>query len=614
MPVFRQSFPAAPTSPAHRPSATARARLKPGIGCMFAVALGLIAATPLATAEVPAAGAPATATAPQWVPGRLLVQPRPGLSDEEFDKVLKGHGAKRVGQIPGIGVHIIQLPPTASEKAVAALLSKNPHIKFAEPDMILEPQGTANDPYFPSAWHLPKIGATTAWDSSTGSAITIAILDSGVDASHPDLAGKLVAGWNFYDNNSTTTDVYGHGTKVAGSAAAVTNNSLGVAAVAGGAKIMPIRVTDTSGMGYLSYMASGITWAADHGARVANLSFQAAGGYSTIQSAAQYMKNKGGLVTTAAGNTGTAQSFAYSDTNIVVSATDSSDNKASFSSYGNFVSVAAPGVSIYSTVKGGSYGAVSGTSFAAPVTAGVVALVMAANPSLSAGTVQNLLYSTAKDLGSAGKDTTYGYGRINAAAAVAAAKGGSGGGDTSAPTVAISAPTAGATVKGLVSVNVSASDNVGVARVDLVVNGTKLASDTSSPYGFSWDSTKVADGNATLVAYAYDAAGNYSSSTVTVKVANGSGGDTIAPVVSISNPLSGSKVSGNVSVQASATDNVGVSSLSLYIDGKLVAKAQGRNLSYTWKTQYVASGTHSLQVTATDAAGNTGSKVISVTK
>lgn len=141
----------------------------------------------------------------------------------------------------------MDLPSNASEQAVAALLAHNPHIKFAELDQRVAPGLATNDPYAGSEWHLAKIGAPAAWDSTQGSGVTIAILDSGVDGSHPDLAANMVAGWNVYDNNSNTADVYGHGTAVAGTAAAVSNNGTGVASVAGGAKIMPIRISDSTG-------------------------------------------------------------------------------------------------------------------------------------------------------------------------------------------------------------------------------------------------------------------------------------------------------------------------------------------------------------------------------
>lgn len=374
-------------------------------------------------------------------------------------------------------------------------------------------------------------------------------------------------------------------------------------------------------MGYLSHMASGITWAADRGAKVANLSFAGVGGFATVQSAAQYMKNKGGVVVTAAGNYGTVETFAASDSNIVVSATDSNDVKASWSSYGEFVDVAAPGTGIWTTTRGGGYSAVSGTSVASPVTAGVVALMMAANPAIGPADIEKLLFSTALDLGSAGFDTYYGRGRINAQAAVQAAASARAS-DTAAPTVSITNPAAGSTVSGLITVDVAASDNIGVSRVELLANGKLVASDNSAPFGFSWGTTTVADGSATLTAYAYDAAGNSASRAVQVTVANATSAapsptpseDSLAPVARISNPGQGALVSGNVSVLANATDNVGVKRLQLYINNKLVSSANGSSLNYRWNTSKIAKGTYTIVLDAFDAAGNKGSQAIQVVR
>jgi thermitase len=231
------------------------------------------------------------------------------------------------------------------------------------------------------------------------------------------------------------------------------------------------------------------------------------------------MKNKGGIVVVAAGNSGGAESILPSSSMIAVSATDSGDTKASFSSYGSYVDVAAPGVDIYTTKRGGSYQKAWGTSLASPITAGVVALMMAAKSSLAPGQIESLLFSTADDLGSPGVDAYYGNGRINARAAVQAAALASPA-DTQAPVATITSPTGG-TVKGLVSVNVNATDNVGVVKVNLLVNGSQIGSDTTQPFGFSWDSTRNADGEANLLAFAYDAAGNYTGSMpVTITVAN----------------------------------------------------------------------------------------------
>lgn len=555
----------------------------------------------------------------KWVPGRLLVLPRPGLPESEFAKILKPFGGTQVGKIDKIDIRVIQIQ-AGSEKAVEALLRANKHLKFVERDILLNPQLTPNDPNFGTAWHLPKIGAPTAWDSSQGSGIVIAILDTGVEATHPDLAGKLVPGWNVYYNTADTSDPVGHGTLVAGAAGAATNNSIGVAGVAPSARIMPIQVTGTAASASLNMLANGITWAADHGARVANLSFAAAGGYATVQTAAQYMKSKGGVVITAAGNSGTQQTFAASASTVVVSNTGSGDVIDTTSSYGQFVDLGAPGMAIWTTRLGGSYTTASGTSLASPVVAGVAALVMAANPSLGPDDVEKLLFSTAVDLGAVGFDIYYGNGRVNAAAAVKAALTAAPS-DSTAPTVSISSPAASSKVAGLVAIDVAASDNVAVSRVDLMLGSLKIASDTTGPYGFSWDSTTVADGNVTLTAYAYDTAGNYSSKAVTVSVANTTtgttpppGADTTLPVPKISNPLAGSKLGTSVTISGSATDNVGVTKLQLAIDGKLVATVSGASLSYSWNTRKVTSGTHTILLLATDAAGNTASTSISVSK
>jgi hypothetical protein len=583
--------------------------------------LNSVAAAALALAAAGAAAAPPErSTEGPWVKGRVLVMPKAGLPEAELGKIVGLHGG-HARKLTNFGLYAVELPAHVSEKAVAAQLAHNPHLKFAELDQFVAEDLTPNDPYFGSQWHLPKIGGPKAWDSSQGSGIIVAILDSGIDPTHPDLKDRLIPGYNFVDGNTNTSDVRGHGTKVAGSVAAAMNNGNGVASVAAQAKLMPVRVSNADGYVTWSAMAQGLTFAADKGAKAANMSFNGVAGSSTVLSAAKYMKDKGGMSFVSAGNDNVDPGYNDTDLMIIVASTTSSDAKSSFSNFGDHVDLSAPGSSIYTTTMGGGYASVSGTSFAAPVTAGVAALVMAANPSLSNAQVESILKSTAVDLGTQGYDMYYGYGRVNAEAAVGKALSTTGTAttqDTEAPTVSITSPSASSTVSGVTSVGISASDNVGVSKVELWVSGALVSTDSTSPFGFSWDTTKVANGSTSLQAKAFDAAGNASTSTtVTVNVSNTVDADTVAPSVAISNPADGAKVSGNVSITASGSDNVGVSGLKmwLYINNSLVSSTSGTStLKYGWNTRKIQAGSYTLRVDAADAAGNKASKSVSVTK
>src|SRR5436190_3682568 len=357
------------------------------------------------------------------VPGRLLVKPRDGINESDLQQLLASHGAQQHDAIHQINVRILNVPEAARDHVLVAL-QHNPNIEFAEPDGIHEPSLVPNDTYYSFAWHLPKMQAPQAWDISTGSSsVIIAILDTGVESTHPDLAAKIVSGWNFYDNNSNTSDVLGHGTQVAGGAAAISNNGTGVSSLAWGCRIMPIRVTDTTGSAFDSTIAQALSWAADRGVRVANASY-AVSQSSAVASAAQYFQSKGGVVTIAAGNQSTFVSAADNPYVLTISATDSSDLVCAWSNTGNIIDLAAPGSGIPSTGSGGTYVTAGGTSLSAPIVAGVAALVISVNPSLTGAQVQDILKGSADDLGAPGWDPSYGWGRVNAYKAVLAAAGG----------------------------------------------------------------------------------------------------------------------------------------------------------------------------------------------
>ena len=556
-----------------------------------------------------------------WAKSRILVAPNAGLSDDDFAGVLMSHSGKSLGKVRGLEVHVVELPANANEDAVAKALARNPHVKFAEVDRIVSASATTNDPILSQEWQISRIGASTAWTTSTGAGIVVAVLDSGVQSNHPDLQANLVPGWNIYNNNNLTDDVNGHGTAVAGTIAAVGNNGIGVVGVAYGAKIMPVRISDATCNTTLSLIASGLTWAADHGADVANISYSNLYKSSTVISAATYLRNKGGETVVSANNNAINEGSANTTSMITVSATDQYDSLASFSSWGPMVDVAAPGVTVQTTLWNSGYGWGTGTSFSTPVVAGTVALIMSANPALTPDQIENVLFSTATNLGATGYDYYFGWGRVNAAAAVlAAVSTTTQPADTAAPTVAIASPTGG-TVSGTIPVSVSAADNVGVTKVELYVGGVLLATDTAAPWSFSWDTTKTANGTYAVNAKAYDAVGHITSSaSVNITVANGTStptnpatADTTAPVAHVTYSSSSGKKR-SVTIQASATDNVGVKSLTLSIDGVVKATGNKSSLSYSWSTAYVASGSHLITVVAKDAAGNAGSASVTMVK
>jgi thermitase len=551
------------------------------------------------------------------VPGQILIRPKTELPEAALQALLAAHDAEEGNAIPQINIRILNVPEERQDIILEAL-QHNPNIEFAEPNYLFEPDVTPNDPYFPQQWHQAAIASPTAWNTTTGSsAVTIAILDSGCTVSHPDLAGLIVPGWNFYNNNSDVTDVSGHGTAVAGAAAALGNNGLGAAGVSWNSRLMPLRVTDATGYGSSSAIASALTWAADHGARVANISYGNVSKVTSIINAAQYFQSKGGVVTASAGNETTFDSTGDNPYFLLVSATDQNDVLCSWSNTGNNVDLSAPGYNILSTYyDGASYSWCSGTSFSAPIVAGVATLVLSVNPNLTGPQVQDILKNNADDLGSHGWDASYGWGRVNAARAVAAASGAAPL-DTTPPVASISAPLNTATVLGLVSVALSGSDNVGLTKLELYVDGSLKASYFASAATYLWDTILAANGIHTIVAKAYDAAGHVgSSAAVSVTVNNVlTIPDIIAPAAQITSPTDGTRVSRTAAINVTATDNIAVAHIDLYVDGIFSQTSASSSAIFKWSTRKIASGSHTLQAFAYDAAGNRGvSGVVSVTK
>jgi subtilisin family serine protease len=370
---------------------------------------------------------------PRFVPGQILVAFRSGFAASDTFARLQNDLISH-HPIPGnTDLHLVKVREAQTERVIT-LLRSDPAVQFVERNAIARAAFVPNDPYVSSGseWHLAKIQAEAAWDITTGNTNTVvAVLDSGVNAAHPDLAGKILPGYNFVSSTNDTSDDFGHGTAVAGTVAAAGNNNIGVAGVAYGCILLPVKVVDSSGFAAYSALVQGIHYAVDHGARIINLSIAGDSPSDSLQSAVDYAWSNNVVVVAAAGNNSnsTPQYPAACRHVVAVSATEPDDSLATFSSYGNYISLSAPGDNIWTTMRdlANPYGSWRGTSFSSPIVAAVAALVSAANPSLSNGQIVSLMENKSDDLGTNGYDTSFGFGRINAFRAVQAAANAPGG-------------------------------------------------------------------------------------------------------------------------------------------------------------------------------------------
>jgi thermitase len=333
-------------------------------------------------------------------------------------------GARSSRRAKSGGLAVVQVPAGANVADFVAELKAQPGVQYAEPDTLVYTTVMPTDPYAHIQWGLATIGAPSAWDVTEGASVKVAIVDSGVDLNHPDLVGRIdtVYDYDFVNRDATAQDDDGHGTHVAGIIAATLNNDIGIAGVANKCTILPVKVMNSVGTGTSSNVADGIRWAADCGAQVINLSLGAPTSSSAIDAAVQYAVSKDCVVVAASGNDGVnSVYYPAAGANVIgVGSTDSLDSRSGFSNYGPKVDISAPGSFIFSTLPGGGYGYMSGTSMATPEVAGVVALIRAKNPTWNRTMVERQLLGTTLDLGVTGRDNYFGYGRVRADRAVGA--------------------------------------------------------------------------------------------------------------------------------------------------------------------------------------------------
>jgi subtilisin family serine protease len=495
------------------PSASAKAsriliKLRPGLAANVEPAL------PLTTMSL-APGDPADALVQAFMrehhvakmapvfPSVVRIKKQQHLTDRQIANNLRTKFSARSKRLRGTfnppeisRNYVLDLSSATAEERERTLteLRADPNVEYAEEDQVRSVVSTPNDPYFSSTgtwgqayadlWGVKKVNAPAAWDTTTGAGITVAVVDTGIDYNHPDIAANVwhntaeipgngldddgdgyvddVKGFNFAYGIADPMDDFGHGTHVAGTIAAVGNNHLGVVGVAYGAKVMAVKALDSNGSGFDSNLSTAIHYATDRGADVINASWGGFGKSQTVSDAIDYAGNLGVIFVAAAGNSSddAGRYWPAGDPQaITVAASDSNDALAYFSNFGSKIDVAAPGVDVLSLQAAGTalgpqvspgYVRLSGTSMAAPHVAGVVALILVQHPAYTTEDVRQVLRTTATDTGAPGYDNLFGYGRLNALGAVTL---------SNVLKAKITFPVSGSTVQGSIAVSGIATGN-----------------------------------------------------------------------------------------------------------------------------------------------------------
>jgi subtilisin family serine protease len=328
------------------------------------------------------------------VPAVRIVVAYARSSGEAETAVERSAGALRIASIPQLRVHVLGVPATRADEVLAELRS-SPIVRSAKRDARVNALRIPDDEFWPGEWSPRKTRAPEAWNLTTGSAsVVVAVVDSGVDASQPDLRAKLVPGYDFVNGDATPGDDNGHGTAVAGVVAATSDNGIGVAGYCWRCRLMPVKVLGADGSGFASTVAQGIVWATDHGARVINASLGGPDYDVAGAAAAQYAASHGALVVAAAGNDSSpVLDYPAALPGVLsVGASDPRDRLYAFSNSG--AAVAAPGENL-TTGRNGEYVKFVGTSSATPVVSGIAALALSAAPEVSPADLMRGLEQTA---------------------------------------------------------------------------------------------------------------------------------------------------------------------------------------------------------------------------
>ena len=498
----------------------------------------------------------------EFVSGELIVKFKNGVDSTEISAIYARYGLSVLSSNTYAGFQRLKIPQEISVLKLVDIINKNPNVDYAEPNFIAYADMSPNDPSYSYQWNMHDlneggINMAPAWDISTGSGTVVAIVDTGVRVGS-DLSGtSFVPGYDFVNNDNDPVDDNGHGTHVAGTIAQSTNNNEGVAGVAFGASIMPVKVLNRQGSGTYAAIANGIYFAVDHGANIISMSLGGSQNSQTLKNAVAYAYNHGVTCVAAAGNNGQngiSYPAAYDAYVIAVGATQYDKTRAPYSNYGSSLDVMAPGGNTNLDQNGDGYGDgvlqqtftmqgstvvwgyyfYQGTSMATPHVSGVAALLYSHGVT-SPDNIRTALQSTATDLGATGWDIYYGYGLINAYNALMYTPG------NSPPTCTLTAnPTSG--VAPLTTIfSMTATDTDGIIAswaLDINNDGTAEYSGSGSPpatqtYTYTTPGTYTAK----LTVWDDDNANGFGTVTITVTQPNSAPNTPLKP----SGPINGMK-------------------------------------------------------------------------
>jgi thermitase len=399
------------------------------MGVLFAslLAAALLLVFSAAPAEPVAAAVDRSPAGAPYASGELVVTYEEGAGERAVETLDEEAGAEVEQDLPELDARLLAFPEVKRDPSqdsreqdleqIKEDLAQDPAVESVEFNYLGRLAYTPNDPKFRYQWALRKPGFQDAWDRSKGSGADVAVVDTGADVGHVDLRHKIAQAKDIVNDDGKVKDLSGHGTHVAGIIAAETGNHKGVAGGCPKCRLLVAKVFDGKNTGTVTRFAQGITWSADHGAAVINLSFTHPMPSTVEENAIEDARSKGAVIVAAAGNKDTNKRTypAASPGVIAVAATNKEDRRASFSNHGSWVDVAAPGVEVLSTIPGG-YASWSGTSMAAPHVSALAGLL--ASEGKSRANIQDLIIKTAVDLGPKGRDPYYGAGRISADRAV----------------------------------------------------------------------------------------------------------------------------------------------------------------------------------------------------